>query len=395
MHIAGVMSGTSIDGIDVAICEIVPADPGTLTLRVLGYGEQPFPDGLRARIMGVLTDGQGALAELTGLQTALGQAFAGAVQQTVADLKLPAPDLVACHGQTIYHLTTGERGTWQMGNPAIIAAHTGATVVSDFRAADMARGGEGAPLVPYLDALLFHHPTLTRAVQNIGGIGNVTFLPAPGEPYAFDTGPGNMLIDQAARSLLGLPFDRDGAVASAGRIDEAFLEEILVHPYFHRAPPKSTGREMFGAAFGNELLTRAVARGLSPAETLATLTAVTAESIARGYRAFGPGRIDEIVVSGGGARNPTLLHLIAERLPASRLTRSDDLGLPSDAKEAVAFALLGYEAIHGRAGTLPRCTGASQPSITGSITPGANFRALMRQAMKSPSRNIEHVHLRP
>jgi anhydro-N-acetylmuramic acid kinase len=255
-------------------------------------------------------------------------------------------------------------------------------VVADFRTADVAAGGHGAPLASYFDAAVFGDAPHPTAVQNIGGMGNVTFIPADSSPQsiiAFDTGPGNALIDFGARHFSGGTrlCDVDGAMADAGTPHQGLLAQALAHPYFSQRPPKTTGREVFGDTYAEEFIGRAMALGLTRENTMATLTTLTAESIARSYRNFGPGSIKEVIVSGGGVRNPALMRKLRELLPEVQFHTLDDLGFPADAKEAAAFALLGYEAIHGRPTNLPGCTGALHPAILGKIVPGSNYRALM------------------
>jgi anhydro-N-acetylmuramic acid kinase len=390
LKVVGVMTGTSVDAIDVALCELqaapVPNPAGTLALRLLTYQEQPFPASIRERILHIMQDGEGKLAELAELNFLLGRVLASAVLSTieVSCYPLDEIDLIASHGQTIYHLVEPghQYATWQIGEAAVLAAETGLTVIADFRVADIAAGGQGAPLVSFLDALMFASDERTRALQNIGGIGNVTFLPAKtgmNDVYAFDTGPGNVLIDHAVRyfSQGAIHYDRDGVMAQAGQVDCVLLEEVLAHPYFHRPPPKTTGRELFGDAFASALIEQALQRGMSPEDIVATFTAITAESIATAYRDFGPERIDEVVVSGGGAYNPVLMNMLSTALPTTQVTRYDAYGLPANAKEAVAFAVLGYETLHGRASNAPNCTGARAPVVLGKITPGANFPHLL------------------
>ena len=391
MRVLGMISGTSVDAIDTAICELAPDEergPGGVALRLLAHREHAFPEPVRRQVLALLRQLTCRLDDLTELNVTLGEAFADAALAALAaaGLKAGELDLIASHGQTIYHLVEPgrTRATLQMGEPAVIARRTGVTVVADFRVADIAAGGEGAPLAPFLDAVLLGGDGRTHALQNIGGIGNVTFLPAGAaieEAYAFDTGPGNVLIDCGARYFSGgrEQFDRDGMLARAGRPDATLLEKALSHPYFRRPPPKSTGRELFGDAFALELIARAQGRELSPPDIMATLTALTVESILAAYRDFGPERVDQVVLSGGGARNPAIVEGLRAGLPGTTVTLYDDLGLPSDAKEAVLFALLGYEAIHGRPANLPRCTGAAEPAILGAITPGANFHSLLRR----------------
>ncbi len=391
MRVIGMMSGTSVDAIDVAVCELArdpQAHADGLLLRLVAYREQPFPSRLQRRVLNLLREQSTPLADLTELNFLLGDAFADAVLETLCTEGIGADevDLVASHGQTIYHLMEPSRrpSTLQLGEAAVIARKVGVTTVADFRVADVAAGGEGAPLASFLDVLLSSSPDRTRALQNIGGIANVTFIPAGSgvdRAYAFDIGPGNALIDYGARHFSGgrAHFDRDGAMARAGYADTELLESVLRHPYFSRRPPKTTGRELFGDEFAAELIARAASRNLSPEDTMATLTALTAETIAAAYRDFGPPRVDELVVSGGGAHNPALLDRLRAALPDACIRLYDDFGLPGEAKEAVLFALLGYEALHGRPANLPSCTGAAAPAILGKVTPGANYRPLMER----------------
>jgi anhydro-N-acetylmuramic acid kinase len=287
------------------------------------------------------------------------------------------------------------RSTLQLGAPAVIAERCGCTVAADFRPRDIAAGGQGAPLVSYLDLLLFRDEQRSRAVQNIGGIGNLTYLPAHGEPHAFDTGPGNVLIDEAMRLLTGgaQGYDRDGRMAAAGRVDPALLDEWLQHPYFQQTPPRSTGRELFGVAEARAYVAQCQARGLAAEDTIATLTALAARSIADSYARY-CGPVDDVLVSGGGARNPTLLRMLQDALPSASVRTVDTLKLDADAKEAIAFAVAGYATLHGWPNNVPAATGATHPAVLGSITPGANYRRLIEQVVAAPAepvRRIEHV----
>ncbi|MGQ9490660.1 MAG: anhydro-N-acetylmuramic acid kinase [Anaerolineae bacterium] len=385
MIVIGLMSGTSADGIDAALVRIEGAPP-RLEWQLLAHLHVPHPPDLRAEIFACFRPETGTVDRLCRLNFALGRAFAAAALQAIAAAGLTRTEveLIGCHGQTVWHIPTGpDASTLQLGEAAIIAEETGIPTVSNFRTRDMAAGGQGAPLVPYVDVLLFSHPTLTRAAQNIGGIANVTYLPplsAARDAIAFDTGPGNMLIDYAASRMTAgaWTYDRDGTLAAQGRVDRELLAAWLAAPYFQQPPPKTTGRELFGAQFGAQAWAEAEARGLADPDIVATLTALTAYSIAYSYRAFLPRLPDEVIVSGGGARNPTLVAMLRQALEEVRtggegpvrVVLSDALGLPAEAKEAVAFAMLAYESWHGRPGNLPSATGARHPVVLGSLTPG-------------------------
>jgi anhydro-N-acetylmuramic acid kinase len=399
MLVVGLMSGTSMDAIDAALVEIGPdASPRTLRVRVRHFLMAPLDPALRERVRDLLPPHQGSTAGVCEANMLLGEAFASAAIALLRDAgcDISELDLIASHGQTVYHqVATGAvRSTLQLGAPAVIAARTGCTVAADFRTADIARGGEGAPLVPYLDAMLFRHPTLRRAVQNIGGIGNVTYL-APGQAVqAFDTGPGNVLIDEAVRQLSGgsLLFDEDGRMAAAGTPNEELLADLLRHPFLHRPPPRSTGRELFGTAEAQEIIDRAAAAGLPPEDTIATITALTAWSIAESCERY-CGPVDEMWLSGGGAHNPTLRALLGAAMPGAQVRLADEFGLDADAKEAVAFALLGYACLHGYPADMTVVTGADAPAVLGSLTPGDNYRALLAKALAAPADPPERIVL--
>ncbi len=383
LRVVGLMSGTSADGTDAAVVELW-GQPPALGWKLLNYVHVPHPPDLREQIFAAFRPETGTVDRLCALSFHLGSVFADAALSAIAAAGLtPAQvDLIGSHGQTVWHIPAGpEASTLQIGEPAIIAERTGVTTVSGFRTRDMAAGGQGAPLVPYVDKLLFSHETLARALQNIGGIANVTYLtpisglsPGVGGVIAFDTGPGNMLIDYAASRATGgaWTFDRDGALAAQGRVDDTLLAECMAEPYLRLPPPKTTGRELFGVQFGAHAWERAQTIGLADLDIVATLTAFTARSIVRAYRDFLSAMPDEIIVSGGGAHNMTLMAMLRAELPSARVLASDDLGLPADAKEAVAFAILAYETWHGRPGNLPSATGAHRAVVLGSITPGKN-----------------------
>ncbi|MCJ7739456.1 MAG: anhydro-N-acetylmuramic acid kinase [Anaerolineae bacterium] len=377
MIVIGLMSGTSADGTDAAIVRLEGAPP-SLRWEVLGHTHVPHPAALRGEIFACFRPETGTVDRLCRINFALGRAFGEAVLQAIAEAGLASEDidLIGSHGQTLWHIPDGPAAsTLQLGEPAVIAEMTGVPVVSNFRTRDMAAGGQGAPLVAYVDALLLTHPTLTRAAQNIGGIANVTYLPAAGRtrdaPFAFDTGPGNMLVDYAAhRASDGrLTFDRDGALAAQGYVDAALLALLLEDDYYARQPPRTTGRERFGTQLAGRIWEQAIARGLSPTDIIATLTALTAVSIAQAYRDFLPKMPDEVIVSGGGACNATLMKIFRHELPTSSVVSSESIGLGVEAKEAVAFAVLAYETWHGRPSNLPAATGARHPTVLGSITP--------------------------
>jgi anhydro-N-acetylmuramic acid kinase len=330
------------------------------------------------------SDAPTTTAELARLNWRLGLAYAEAVQSTIADTKIK-PALIGCHGQTIYHQGApapyaGRRFacTWQLGEPALIAAATGLPVVSNFRPADMATGGQGAPLVPLLDSVLFAHPTRARVLQNIGGIGNLTVIPAAAPQnkiIAFDTGPGNMIIDALTQQLFSRPYDRNGRISATGKILAPVLAAELKEKFFRQPPPKSAGREQFGATYAARFLEACRRYSDKPEDAIATATAFTAESIADAFRRFvlpltGPTHPIDYIVSGGGARNATLMALLPDRLAqlGCTVTTIDKQGLPSNAKEATAFALLAWQTWHHRPGNIPSATGATRPAILGSIT---------------------------
>ncbi|MEP7137762.1 MAG: anhydro-N-acetylmuramic acid kinase [Chloroflexota bacterium] len=377
MIVIGLMSGTSADGIDAAVVRL-DGTPPSLAWEVLGHSHRSFTPELRAEIFACFHPNSSSVDRLCRLNFALGRAFGAAALDAAQDagLTMDQIDLIGSHGQTLWHEPPiNEMGsTLQMGEPAIIAEITGAPVVSNFRTRDMAVGGQGAPLVPLADWLLLSHATQTRAAQNIGGIANVTYLPAASDSknnvIAFDTGPGNMLIDEAARLATngGWNYDHDGVLAAQGRVDESLLMEWLAEPYFHQKPPRTTGRELFGTQRAAEYWNQAIGHGLHPNDVVTALTALTARSIENAYRTFLPTFPAEVIVSGGGARNRTLMTMLIDRLAPARVTISDEYGLNIEAKEAVAFAVLAYETWYKRPGNVPSATGASRAVVLGSIT---------------------------
>jgi anhydro-N-acetylmuramic acid kinase len=387
MIVAGVMSGTSADGIDVALVRIFGRNR-SLRLRLLVHEHIEYPKLVRETILASMNAGAARVADLARLNFLLGELYAEAVGSTVKRHRMYI-DLVGCHGQTLYHqgdansfLGRKIAATWQTGEGSMIAARLGVPVVSDFRPADMALGGSGAPLVPLLDVAYYSHRKILRVLQNLGGIGNLTILP-PGSSLAnmkrviaFDTGPANMVIDACAEKLFRKPYDANGDIAARGRVIHSALKRALDHPFFGRKPPKSTGREEFGREFVAEFLGWCGPRA-KKVDVLATATALTAESIGMAVRhGIATAKVSpqlrgaEFVVSGGGAKNSTLMRMIAEQVKplGFRMRTSDDLGMPGQAKEAVAFALLAYQTWHRLPGNVPSATGARRGAILGKVS---------------------------
>jgi len=382
--VVGLMSGTSADGIDAALVRL--SDPLNINpIHLLGHVTFPYPLALKEKILQVSSHEMVAADELCGLNMLLAQEFSQAVFSLCEKLhvRIDELDLIGSHGQTIRHLAEPTpllgksiTSTWQIGDPSVIAKLTGVTTVGDFRLADMALGGQGAPLVPILDYILFRSQHESRLCLNLGGISNVTFLPrgaCPEAVLAFDCGPGNMLMDGAARQFFGQPFDRDGILASRGRVDEQLIHSWLQDPYYHRPPPKSTGRERFSSQYLSRLKPQADARGVSATDFMATVTALTADAVFAQYKAFirPKGEVQRIIVSGGGCRNPQLMQRLSGHFTAQRVQCSDEAGWPSEAKEAVCFAWLANETVSGRSGNLPSATGARRATILGKICPAA------------------------
>jgi anhydro-N-acetylmuramic acid kinase len=383
MIVAGIMSGTSADGIDVALVDLRGSARSHPKFKLLAHEAFPYSTPLRQAVLTAMNAKSTTSAELAQLNWRLGLAYADAIAATLKrhPVKL---DLVGCHGQTLYHQATRQTYvnkrfacTWQAGEPALIAARIGVPVVSDFRPADMAAGGQGAPLVPMFDYTLFRHPRRNRILQNIGGIANMTAIPAsagPGQCLAFDSGPGNMVIDALMLDLFNRRMDKAGAIALKGKVLPGPLKHGLRHPFLRRKPPKTAGREQFGREFAADFLANCRKISKIPEDTIATATAFTAESIARAYADFCAPKMNDaptdFILSGGGTRNLTLVQQLTTLLQphGCRVTTSDHFGLPAEAKEAAAFALLAWQTWHRRPGNLPSATGASRPAILGQIT---------------------------
>ncbi len=378
MLVAGLMSGTSVDGIDVALVEITGAGYG-MRVEPTAFQELPYPAGVREAILAV-SNAETHTSHISQLNFLLGRLYGEAIVEACRLSGVPVAelDLVGSHGQTIYHQPTGSRlagyvvrSTMQIGEPSLIAEITGVPVVADFRPADMAAGGQGAPLVPYVDYLLYRDAERGRVALNIGGIANLTAIgpgAGPDEVIAFDTGPGNMIIDGLVEQLTqgAERFDRDGRRAASGQADEELLDRLTGLPYFAEPPPKSAGREQFGGAFVADL----AAQGLDSHDLIATATAFTAETIAAGIRKWvAPTMpVDQLIAAGGGTHNPEIMRRLTELLPDTDIIAASALGPVADAKEAAAFAILAHETFHRRAANLPSATGAARACVLGKLS---------------------------
>ncbi|WP_348266331.1 anhydro-N-acetylmuramic acid kinase [Edaphobacter paludis] len=391
MVVAGVMSGTSADGVDVALCRISPAKDanGVPRVKLLGHAGFGYSKAVRAAVLAAMDAKATSVAELSRLNWRLGEIYADCVEKAAAKFGVKV-GLVGCHGQTIYHqgvaakyLGSDVRCTWQMGEASVIAERLRVPVVSDFRPADMAAGGQAAPLVPMLDYVMFRLAKMNRVLQNLGGIGNLAAIPAGAGVdgvMAFDTGPGNMVIDACMERLYGKAFDRGGAVARRGRVISTVVARILEQRYFSALPPKSCGREEFGADFVAQFMSMCRKVGAVDADVVATATALTAESVLAGYRKFvwahlgtaAPLARTEFVVAGGGAKNAALMDMLRERLQplGVKVRLMDELGVPGQAKEGVAFALLAWLSWFGLPGNVPSATGAARPVVLGKVAHG-------------------------
>jgi anhydro-N-acetylmuramic acid kinase len=381
--VAGVMSGTSADGINVALVRITSrrgAKDKQPKVELLGQAECPYPKAVRRAILAAMNAERASVADLARLNVLLAELYADAVISTQRKFRVKV-GLVGCHGQTLYHqgdsasfLGRKLATTWQIGDGAVLAPRVGVPAVTDFRPADMAAGGKGAPLVPFLDFLLYRDRSIGRIAQNIGGIANLTAIPAGAsaqQVIAFDTGPGNMVIDAVAEQLFGKAYDKDGRIARSGSVIDSVVASILREPFFKQRPPKTAGREEFGREFVQHFLKRG--GRADKRNIVATATSLTAKSIADAIRRFvvKPSSLyKEIVVSGGGTKNATLLAMLANELQPLGITIrfSDEFGIPSEAKEAVAFALLAYRTWNRQPSNIPTATGAKRPAILGKIS---------------------------
>lgn len=398
MKAIGLMSGTSADGIDAALIGIKGKGPGC-KVNLLSFKKFPFPEGLQKLIHKASTPKYGRVDLICHLNFLMGELFAeaaiGVVKKT--GYKMGDIDVIGSHGQTIYHIPTGvkssEFGVWsselnrksqiastlQIGEPSIIAERTGVTTIADFRTRDMAAGGLGAPLTPFAHYMLFKDGDIGKAVNNIGGISNLTFIPAGGgldDLVAFDTGPGNMLIDSIVNIITKgeMSYDNNGKIALKGKICEKLLEKLMAHPFIKKKPPKSTGREEFGYDEALKIFRTAKRHRLSDEDIVATVTGFTAKSIAESYHRFilNKHHLSEIILCGGGAKNPAIIKMIKNYMKPIKVNTSDRYGFPPEAIEAIAFAILGYAAVIGIPSNLPQVTGAGKKVVMGKIIKGKN-----------------------
>lgn len=377
MKAIGLMSGTSLDGLDIACCEISGCYTDT-SVKLLQYEEVKMPGALKEKIQLACDPDKSSVSLICSLNFELGDWFGRSTADFMKRHSISAEEIsyIASHGQTVYHIPAPSerfvRSTLQLGEPAVIAWKTGCRVISDFRSMDMAAGGEGAPLVPYTDYILYRSTEKTRILLNIGGIANVTWLKKgcrEEEVTAFDTGPGNMMIDEAMRHYFGKEYDADGCTGRKGTVVPEMMELLKKIPYVQAVPPKSTGRELYGREKTLSILN--CFPGMKGEDAVATLSAYTAWAVAENIRLFldPKAKAEEIVVSGGGARNGFLMDLLRKELPGCSILRQEDLGFSSDAKEAVAFAVLGHETLQNHYANMKSATGASAKVILGSITP--------------------------
>jgi anhydro-N-acetylmuramic acid kinase len=388
-RVVGLMSGTSVDAIDAVLAE-VEGYASRARVRVLEFRSYPFPPGVRERIFRLFSPETSTVNEICHMDFLMGELFAEAVCTLLKDIGMSTDevDLIGCTGQTIWHAPRPvrenlssewiqhpiqTRATLAIGQSAVIAERTGIITVGDLRVRDVAAGGHGAPIIAYADWVLIRHPTLGRCVQNIGGIGNVTYLPPDAtldQVMAFDTGPGNMVIDALTDAATGgrLAYDVDGQIARGAQIREDILAAWMKNPYFDLRPPKTTGRERFGTQFAQRAIAAARERAVPLEDLVATATALTAHSIARAYHEWVEphGPVDEVILGGGGSHNPYLIEILRTLLPSSRLLRHEDIGIDSKAKEPLAIALIANDALLGLDTNVPRATSA-RPTVLGKI----------------------------